>query len=111
MSDQKWKQIVGKSISEGAYISSFELKESYAKVMKMTTISTNGNGKVSHLAEEVTKLTERIEKQNTRIEALEKERFLSKATFEMMARRFNMTSEELEHEIETEAQRHEGTQE
>ena len=53
MSDQKWKQIVGKTISEGAYISSFELRESYAKVMKMTTINGNGNGKVSKVLEEM----------------------------------------------------------
>ena len=61
MSDQKWKQIVGKSISEGAYISSFELRDSYAKVMKMTTIITNGNGKVTKLSEEVAKLQNEVD--------------------------------------------------
>lgn len=45
MSESKWKQIVGKAISEDAYVSSFELKESYSKAMKMTTVLTNGNGK------------------------------------------------------------------
>jgi len=100
MSDQKWKQIVGKSISEGAYISSFELRESYAKVLKMTTVlNGNGNGKVSHLTEVVTKLTERIE-------ALEKQNFLSKTTIELIARRFNQTPEELEHDIEEEIEKH-----
>ena len=45
MSESKWKQIVGKALSEDAYVSSFELRESYAKAMKMTTVFTNGNGK------------------------------------------------------------------
>ena len=53
MSESKWKQIVGKAISEGAYVSSFELKESYFKVMKLTTVLTNGNGKVSKQVEEM----------------------------------------------------------
>ncbi len=100
MSESKWKQIVGKSVSESAYISSLELRTDYAKVMKLTTISTNGNGKVSHLAEEVTKLNERIA-------VLEKEKFLSKATLQIIARKFNMTAQELEHEIEQEIESHE----
>ena len=53
MSESKWKQIVGKSISEDAYVSTFELKESYSKAMKMTTVLTNGNGKVSKVLEEM----------------------------------------------------------
>ena len=53
MSESKWKQIVGKAISEGAYVSSFELKESYSKVMKLTTVLTNGNDKVSKQVEEM----------------------------------------------------------
>ncbi len=101
MSESKWKQIVGKATSEDAYVSSFELKECYSKVMKLTTcILTNGNGKVSKLSEEVTKLT-------ARISLLEKQNFLSKATIALIARRFNMTTEELEHDIEEEAQRQE----
>ena len=32
----KWKQVVGKKISEGAYISSDDLREAYAKVMRYT---------------------------------------------------------------------------
>lgn len=33
MSESKWKQIVGKQIDEGAYVSPFELKEGYAAVL------------------------------------------------------------------------------
>lgn len=53
MSESKWKQIVGKSISEDAYVSTFELKESFSKAMKLTTVLTNGNGKVSKKVEEM----------------------------------------------------------
>jgi integrase len=55
-SESKWKQIVGKSISEEAYVSSFELREAYSKTMKLTTINTNGNAKVSKLSEEIDEL-------------------------------------------------------
>jgi len=53
MSESKWKQIVGKAVSEDAYVSSFELRESFSKAMKMTTVLTNGNGKVSKKVEEM----------------------------------------------------------
>lgn len=36
MSESKWKQIVGKKISESAYVSSDTLREDYARVMKKT---------------------------------------------------------------------------
>jgi vacuolar-type H+-ATPase catalytic subunit A/Vma1 len=37
MSESKWKQIVGKTISEGAYISAERLREDYERAMKETT--------------------------------------------------------------------------
>ena len=39
MSESKWKQIVGKTISEGAYVSSEELREDYARAMAETTFT------------------------------------------------------------------------
>jgi integrase len=36
MSESKWKQIVGKTISEGAYVSSESLREDYARAMSET---------------------------------------------------------------------------
>jgi hypothetical protein len=60
MSESKWKQIVGKAISEGAYVSSLELRESYTKVMKLTTCITNGNGKVSRLDQDVQELKKQL---------------------------------------------------
>jgi integrase len=36
MSESKWKQIVGKTISEGAYVSSESLREDYARAMTET---------------------------------------------------------------------------
>jgi hypothetical protein len=49
-SENQWKQIVGKAIGEGAYISQDQLRAVYAKAMKDITI--NGNGiKVKKLME------------------------------------------------------------
>jgi len=39
MSESKWKQIVGKKISEGAYVSADSLREDYARAMGETTFS------------------------------------------------------------------------
>jgi integrase len=44
MSESKWKQIVGKAISEDAYVSPYELKSGYLKTMQWTTINVNTNG-------------------------------------------------------------------
>jgi integrase len=70
MSESKWKQIVGKAISEDAYVSSFELRSAYIQAMKLTTINTNGNGKVSKLSEAVTKLQEEKETDRKNIKEL-----------------------------------------
>lgn len=45
MSESKWKQIVGKKISEGAYISADSLREDYLRAMPTIAIS-NDNGKI-----------------------------------------------------------------
>jgi integrase len=39
MSESKWKQIVGKQITEGAYVSPLELRECYKRAMVDTTFS------------------------------------------------------------------------
>lgn len=39
MSESKWKQIVGKKISEGAYVSSDSLRDDYARAMSKTTFT------------------------------------------------------------------------
>ena len=41
MSESKWKQIVGKTISEGAYVSSESLREDYARAMNETCFRTD----------------------------------------------------------------------
>jgi hypothetical protein len=43
MSESKWRLIVGKKISESAYISTLDLKEAYKKALPLISIS-NGNG-------------------------------------------------------------------
>lgn len=42
MSESKWKQIVGKTITEGAYVSSLELKQAYAEVLDHIQIQKLG---------------------------------------------------------------------
>lgn len=66
MSESKWKQIVGKKISEGAYISADSLREDYLKAMPNIAISSNGNGRVSELEK-------KIDTQNKMIEFLKEE--------------------------------------
>jgi uncharacterized coiled-coil protein SlyX len=69
-SDSKWKQIVGKAISEDAYVSPLELREIYLKAMKYTTINTNGKGKVTKISEELKELSYKINTQTKIIDAL-----------------------------------------
>jgi hypothetical protein len=54
MSESKWKQIVGKKISEGAYISPDELRKDYARAMAETTFSSQVDlEKRAKLSEEI----------------------------------------------------------
>lgn len=41
-SESKWKQVIGKSVSESAYVSDLELREIYERVMPQTCFSQNG---------------------------------------------------------------------
>ncbi len=43
-SESQWKQIVGKAVGEGAYISQDQLRAVYLKAMKDISINGNGNG-------------------------------------------------------------------
>lgn len=62
MSESKWKQIVGKKISEGAYISADSLREDYAKAMPNIAISnTTTNDKVSELEGKIQRLNREID--------------------------------------------------
>jgi hypothetical protein len=70
MSESKWKQIVGKSTPEEAYVNRFDLKECYLKAMELTTVNKNGNGKVSRLSEEIAELSKKVNSKETIINAL-----------------------------------------
>lgn len=60
-SESKWKQIIGKATSEGAYVSNLELREIYIKTMELTTINKeNGNGKITQINEQVTDLNKTV---------------------------------------------------
>jgi len=50
MSESKWKQIVGKKISESAYVSPDSLREDYARAMPDTCFTTAPEGDISKLA-------------------------------------------------------------
>ena len=50
MSESKWKQVVGKKISEDAYVSGEQLREAYGRAMPETTFS-NHNHRVMRIQE------------------------------------------------------------
>jgi integrase len=50
MSESKWKQIVGKTVYEGAYISPDTLREDYKRVMTETNFTTNLDDKARQAA-------------------------------------------------------------
>lgn len=58
MSESKWKQIVGKAVSEDAYVSAFELRSSYEKTMQWTTIFAGDAGLAGFSVEDVAELKE-----------------------------------------------------
>ena len=50
MSESKWKQIVGKKISEGAYVSPDSLRNDYARTMSETCFTNTPEGDVAKIA-------------------------------------------------------------
>jgi integrase/uncharacterized coiled-coil protein SlyX len=75
MSESKWKKIVGKTISEDAYVSPLELRECYIQTMKLTTINTNGNGKVTK------EMSEKLAKTETTVDVIKQ--MLDEKTIEL----------------------------
>ena len=57
METNRWKQIVGKEVSESAYVKPFQLREGYAKVLPLITVKESAN----------MPQTEELEKVNRRI--------------------------------------------
>lgn len=72
MSESKWKQIVGKKISEDAYVSEEQLREAYARAMPETTFS-NYNHSIMKLEEIKQAFNAQIQRQALHISRLEKE--------------------------------------
>jgi hypothetical protein len=68
MSESKWKQIVGKAVSEDAYVSSFELRNCYIKTMELTTVCSPIVD--SNLQKELDSLKTKLESKEKIIEAL-----------------------------------------
>ena len=52
-SESQWKQIIGKTITEGAYVSTTQLKQIYTRTMKDITITTQNNTNTSHQIEKL----------------------------------------------------------
>ncbi len=50
MSESKWKQVVGKQISEGAYVSPDTLREDYARAMGETTFTKRASDDIQKIA-------------------------------------------------------------
>jgi integrase len=57
MSESKWKQIVGKKISESAYVSPDSLREDYERAMSKTVFTKAAEGDVEKLAKRMTLMT------------------------------------------------------
>lgn len=71
-SESQWKQIVGKSIAEGAYVSTDQLRDVYLRAMPSIVINGNGknHAKLEELGEQNRKLQGQVDDQAMRIEAL-----------------------------------------
>jgi DNA repair ATPase RecN len=52
MSESQWKQIIGKQISEGAYVSQDQLQEAYKRAMPNIDV-LNGNGMTKKKVEDL----------------------------------------------------------
>jgi hypothetical protein len=74
-SESQWKQIVGKAIDEGAYVSHDQLRGVYSRAMKDIVI--NGNGIKSKKLVELENAMNQLERENaaskTRIDGLQKQ--------------------------------------
>jgi len=73
MSESKWKQIVGKQIDQGAYVSPLELREAYASVMDRIEIpkpSPLNHNQLEKLWQEVEMLKTELQKYKDTVEAL-----------------------------------------
>jgi hypothetical protein len=70
-SESQWKQVVGKQISEGAYVSQDQLKEAYARAMPNISV-LNGNGltkkKVENLENALAQAESELSATKTRLE-------------------------------------------
>lgn len=73
-SESQWKQIVGKKISEGAYISTDQLREIYARAMPSIIINgaNKNHAKIDALEQAVIDQQKQLASKDEVIKALEK---------------------------------------
>jgi uncharacterized coiled-coil protein SlyX len=72
-SESQWKQIVGKKISEGAYISTDQLREIYARAMPSIVINgAKNHAKIEALEEALVDQQKQLASKDEVIKALEK---------------------------------------
>lgn len=71
MSESKWKQIVGKAISEDAYVSPYELQSCYLKTMQWTTIYMGDNGLAGLSPDDVAEVKELVKHRDAIVKLLE----------------------------------------
>ena len=77
MSESKWKQIVGKRISEDAYINSESLKEDYSKAMPDTCIEVRTDN------DRIEKLEKKVIEQQKQLLTLKEEHDKKEASMNM----------------------------
>lgn len=65
MSESKWKMIVGKTVSEDAYVSELELREAYSRAMPETTFSNHNRTvmKIAQVKQELVRQIEQLKKE------------------------------------------------
>lgn len=65
-SESKWKQIIGKAVSEDAYVSTFDLRKCYLQTMELTTLEPKETGKVTKLDKQVTAVNVKVLELNSK---------------------------------------------
>lgn len=90
MEVNRWKQVVGKEISEGAYVKPFQLREDYAKVLPLITI--NNSATMPQKAE--------LEKVNRRILDVQTENIVLRREVENLRERLETNFEDMKQILE-----------
>jgi succinate dehydrogenase flavin-adding protein (antitoxin of CptAB toxin-antitoxin module) len=100
MSFEKAKMVIGKQISEEAYLNPETLKEDYARVMSLTALNGNGTKqKLNAFEEQLREKDALIKQQQEEIEKLKSARTEDKAEFRRMFDDYDRELLEVQHRL------------